>query len=1210
MRSMHGDRLVVSASVILIACVAWNITMAEDNAGPEYIADAAAERIIYSHQDWGGLGLNTAVRPLDGREALALQIKDTHYAQGLGHHANGEILVELAGQYQTFEAEVGVQWQSGKVGTVVFQVFVDDEKRFDSGVMAEHDAARAVRVSVEGAYDLRLVATDAGDGITCDCANWANARLVANPHARTLSETELADVAPFARIVTWDPERNTGTSAKRTQEFPQADLVLESDVTPRSDGVRVVPAAENGKGCIGLQWAERRFLRRLGLGFADSAQAPPVDGVTVQFWTGESVWQGEWRALEGDIDTGGDQWRFTINYNKNPEMRAGTEKIRWVFPACRTPISIRALLAHTNSRLETAQLRAELENPLPGQQARIEVYNGAILEPEGDGSGLRRTWDLAGALPLKVRYCTSRHWQTDRTVLRFVLPGTAFGVAVDDVLREGCVYVPHAGLFVTSGPSLSEYKRQIAGKRTLLEQVRDMPDQTFAQAWEHVHNPIQDEGPMLLSLACDNRKFVAHRDGNLTFDVYEAPDQQVDWPAKYRCAIQPRFGAGQAEGVTRHLHGEWLPAPVITMVEGGVVYQQRTYVAPCGDKPLPHTNGWLYERPLCVVEYTIENPSTDPEAASLEFAFASDVPNAAAPEVERVPEGVILKDDARLFAFVDTSEAAGLRVETNAGTVALAGDLAPGNRALCTVYVPAWRMARDAYAMLRGAWLAAFEAYWSRLLAPAVQVDVPDELLTNAIRASQVHCLLAARNEAGGERVAAYIASDRYGPLESEAHSVIRGMDMMGHEAFARHSLEYFIHRYNTAGYLTTGYTMMGTGWHLWTLAEHYARTHDRDWLVRVMPEVARVCQWIVRQCDKTKRVDAEGQMAPEFGLVPPGVAADWNRYAYRFFNEAHYCAGLEGAAKALADAGHPDAPALLAEAQAFRENVVRAFHWVQSRAPVEKLQSGAWVPAYPSLLYCFGRVEDIIPGEDWNRSWCSDIEIGAHQLAALGVMDPMAPEAGWMADHMEDFWFLHAGMGDYPEERNRADWFSLGGFAKVQPYYCRNAEIYALRDDVKPFIRSYFNTIPTLLSREILSFWEHFHNRGAWNKTHETGYFLAHTRMMLVMERKEDLWLAPFVTSNWLKDGMSIEVRNAPTRFGKVSYAIVSAVDSGRIEATITPPGRTPPARIVMRLRHPLGKAIRAVTVNGEQHTDFDAEQACIRLAPCTEPIVVSAAY
>ena len=219
------------------------------------------------------------------------------------------------------------------------------------------------------------------------------------------------------------------------------------------------------------------------------------------------------------------------------------------------------------------------------------------------------------------------------------------------------------------------------------------------------------------------------------------------------------------------------------------------------------------------------------------------------------------------------------------------------------------------------------------------------------------------------------------------------------------------------------------------------------------------------------------------------------------------------------------------------------------------------------------------------------------------------------MMDDLDDNWCLATGMGDYPADRNHADLFSRGGFPKVQPYYGRMTDVYALRDEVKPYIRSYFNAIPSLLSLENLSFWEHFHNTGGWNKTHETGGFLHHTRTMLVMERGPELWLAPFVTNQWLQDGMTIHVQHAPTQFGEVSYRIKSSVAHGYIEANVTAPTRKAPKRqappaIVVRLRHPEGKPMRSVSVNGQAHTDFDPARECVRVVPQGGAIWIVARY
>ena len=63
---------------------------------------------------------------------MKLRIKDKEYSHGLGHHANGEIVVDLGGQFKTFETEIGVQRQDGNnAGSVVFQ-FTWTMKRFST----------------------------------------------------------------------------------------------------------------------------------------------------------------------------------------------------------------------------------------------------------------------------------------------------------------------------------------------------------------------------------------------------------------------------------------------------------------------------------------------------------------------------------------------------------------------------------------------------------------------------------------------------------------------------------------------------------------------------------------------------------------------------------------------------------------------------------------------------------------------------------------------------------------------------------------------------------------------------------------------------------------------------------------------------------------------------------------------------------------------
>jgi len=106
-------------------------------------------------------------------EGNALRLGQRRFRKGIGTHAPSEIVYAVDGKYARFQAVVGPP-ETG--GTVVFQVFGDDRKLFDSGVMRNRQS-KAVDVPAAGVRRLRLVVTDAGDGYNADSANWGDALL-------------------------------------------------------------------------------------------------------------------------------------------------------------------------------------------------------------------------------------------------------------------------------------------------------------------------------------------------------------------------------------------------------------------------------------------------------------------------------------------------------------------------------------------------------------------------------------------------------------------------------------------------------------------------------------------------------------------------------------------------------------------------------------------------------------------------------------------------------------------------------------------------------------------------------------------------------------------------------------------------------------------------------------------------------------------------
>ena len=270
----------------------------------------------------------------------------------------------------------------------------------------------------------------------------------------------------------------TGTAATRVEEFPAADIFLETELKPAADGSYAVPGRADGQAasvCDGMKCGRSR---RLELHWADAASVPSAEAVQVQYWVGISPWQGQWKPLAARLELAPGVWSWQIAPKDQP---AGTYRVRWVFPASRRPIAIKKVSAFSRSSWVTAQLRAELQ-PAAGKQAglpspasgrgaggeggatvssdstaltlvlsqrerghRVVITNGNLLGSAGQNTALAAVWDVSRPLHLKVRYSEAGSHKGDRTVLRFELPGQPISVAVEDVVAKDACTFPAPG---------------------------------------------------------------------------------------------------------------------------------------------------------------------------------------------------------------------------------------------------------------------------------------------------------------------------------------------------------------------------------------------------------------------------------------------------------------------------------------------------------------------------------------------------------------------------------------------------------------------------------------------------------------------------------------------------------------------------------------------------------------------------------------------
>src|SRR5947209_4472388 len=141
-----------------------------------------------------------------------LRLDGVTYAKGLGASAPSAIEFRLNGACSTFAADLGIDDEVGSQGSVIFQIWGDGQKLYESGVRTGDAPTTSVDVSVSGRDSLRLEVI-AVDSVDSDHADWANARVTCsgappNQPPRAAFTTTAAQVRP-GDFVTFDARAST-----------------------------------------------------------------------------------------------------------------------------------------------------------------------------------------------------------------------------------------------------------------------------------------------------------------------------------------------------------------------------------------------------------------------------------------------------------------------------------------------------------------------------------------------------------------------------------------------------------------------------------------------------------------------------------------------------------------------------------------------------------------------------------------------------------------------------------------------------------------------------------------------------------------------------------------------------------------------------------------------------------------------------------------
>ena len=211
---------------------------------------------------WGPVERDKSNGEKAAGDGKTLTIGGVRYTRGLGVHAASEVIYNLGGACTRLTAQVGVDDEVGNRGSVVFQVFADGQKLYDSGTLTGAASARKLDVNLTGKQQLKLTVTDAGNGRSYDHADWAAPRLECQPQTQPPGAPQTVTVkvpsglgsAPFDRPRTLKVPAGFSvsvyariTKARFMQPLPNGDLLVSQ---PSTGKVLLVRSGTNGAGVV------------------------------------------------------------------------------------------------------------------------------------------------------------------------------------------------------------------------------------------------------------------------------------------------------------------------------------------------------------------------------------------------------------------------------------------------------------------------------------------------------------------------------------------------------------------------------------------------------------------------------------------------------------------------------------------------------------------------------------------------------------------------------------------------------------------------------------------------------------------------------------------------------------------------------------------------------------------------------------------------
>ncbi len=661
------------------------------------------------------------------------------------------------------------------------------------------------------------------------------------------------------------------------------------------------------------------------------------------------------------------------------------------------------------------------------------------------------------------------------------------------------------------------------------------------------------------------------------------------------------FGRVQEENINRSLLDGYLPVVTTSYTYEGITYEETVY---------GYSKEQSTENPqVAFIRMKVSNSSGELKETKLMACLREIKGTKDLPFEKRLvmKDGGVMDKNGKIIFW---SHQDAVFLENNALLFNM--ELGPGENREYFFSFPHLPVAADNAAILREPsfteGIEQVRAFWKDLLDRGTQVTVPEEIVNLAYKTWFINNFILAEEDKSKEYYEVHDAFYYESVYGFAAAMWLNTLTTRGYFEEAKKCVDMFIKLQRPNGAFSGKMQPIiphQNGGIIYAICQLYRATGDREWFKTVVPPVIKACDWIIEDCQKNK--NGEDPKTVSYGLLSAyrycvdevGNSTDSKEY----LGNAWCWAGMEQASIALGELGGEYAGESLRLKRSADEYKADIF------ASMEKAVIKENDPPFLPMV-----ITNKTPFKTLQESRLSlYYNILSPRLLESEIFDQDDEKILWIPKFLEQRDGLVLGLARWRD-----------GVA-IDPHFIAGYAITNLRlNEIDKYLLTFYGLIAYGMSRETFSTQECsdivnginiYGNQGEkhWASTrqphlHSSSELIRLVHMMLLKEEKDEIWLNWGTPRKWLENGKKIEVEKLNSCYGPFDFTVDSHVSDGYIKTDISASLRKSPTVIRLKIRHPEGKKIRKVEINGKKWKDFKGE--VINIKPVDGNISVVATY